>query len=52
MAIEDLKITLSVTLPRVVAEDVENLRGSIPRSEYLRNIIIDAIEKAKITKAV
>ena len=52
MAIEDLKITFSVTVPRVVAEDVELLRGNTPRSEYLRNIIIDAIEKAKITKAV
>ena len=50
MAIEDLKITF--TVPRVVAEDVELLRGNTPRSEYLRNIIIDAIEKAKITKAV
>ena len=52
MAIEDLKITFSVTVPRVAAEDVELLRGNTPRSEYLRNIIIDAIEKAKITKAV
>ena len=52
MAIEDLKITFSVTVPRVVAEAVELLRGNTPRPEYLRNIILDAIEKAKITKAV
>lgn len=50
MAIEDLKITFSVTVPRVVAEDVEDLRGNIPRSEYLRNIIIDAVQKSKNTK--
>lgn len=53
MAIEDLKITLSVTVPQVLAKDIEDLRGNIPRSKYLRLIIANAINKRKaIAKAV
>lgn len=47
MAIEDLKITLSVTVPQELAKDIEDLRGNIPRSEYLRSIIADAVRKQK-----
>lgn len=53
MAIEDLKITFSVTIPQTLAKDIEDLRGNTPRSEYLRSIIANAINKQKaIAKAV
>ncbi len=47
MAIEDLKITLSVTVPQELAKDIEDLRGNTPRSEYLRVIIAESVRKQK-----
>ena len=49
MAIEDLKITLSVTVPQKLAKDIEDLRGTTPRSEYLRVIITEFVKKQKAT---
>ena len=44
---EDLKITLSVTVPQELAKDIEDLRGNTPRSEYLRVIIAESVRKQK-----
>ncbi len=52
MAIEDLKITLSVTVPQKLAKDIEDLRGTTPRSEYLRVIITEFVKKQKATPTV
>lgn len=41
------KVPVSVMLDTTTIDDIDDLRGKVPRSNYLRDLIMDEVKKRK-----